>query len=229
MMRDFRELLLQHPGRRFIVMGGGPSLEADLDALGRKAGDVVISTNAHGVNLRAPDYLLAIDHTHTGNGVPMGEYLRQRSDAPIISPHGFADYRLGFWPEHPRWVLSGLIAAWAAWAMGAKVVVLAGMDGYADNEYSDEARKIARDIHGPVRVASGFLEAVWPRWEPGERFGKYTPHSAIDGLRGIDGLVRVRVRKACTVGKADVPAGAELTAYRHELHKLLKHRMVEEV
>jgi hypothetical protein len=159
----------------------------------------------------------------------MGAYLRQHSDAPIISPHAFADYRLGHWPEHPRWVLSGLIAAWAAWAMGAKVVVLAGMTGYPDNDYTDEAQKIARDIHGPVRVASGFLQSVWPLWSSAERFGKYTPHSAIDGLRGIDGQIRIRVRKACTVGMVDLPPGAELTAYRHEVHKLLKHRMVEEL
>jgi hypothetical protein len=228
-LHDFRELILKHAGTRVIVMGGGPSLAADIERIGTKPGDVVISTNAHGVDLREPDYLLAIDHTHTRARQPMGAYLRQRSTAPIISPHAFANYRLGHWPEHPRWVLSGLIAAWAGWAMGAKVVVLAGMDGYADNDYSDEARKIARDIHGPVRVASGFLSGVWPLWDPGERFGKYTPHSAIDGLRGIDGLVRVRVRKACTVGRADVAPGMELTAYRHEVHKLLRHRMVEEL
>src|SRR5690606_35426599 len=100
-LRDFRDLVLAHKGRRFVVMGGGPSLEADLEALGRKQGDVVISANAHGVHLREPDYLLAMDVTHTGEGVPMGEYLRARSEAPIISPHAFADYRLGYWPEQP--------------------------------------------------------------------------------------------------------------------------------
>ena len=229
-LRDFRELLLQHPGRRFIVMGGGPSLEADLDALGRKAGDVVISTNAHGVELRRPDYLLAMDHTHTGKGVPMGEYLRQRSDAPIISPHGFADYRLGFWPEHPRFVLSGLVATWAAFCMGAKVVCLAGMDGYKDNDYTDEARKIARDVHCPVRVQpASFLRAVWPVFDKAERFGKYTPHSSIDGLRGIDNTIRVRARKPCTVGAVELERGQEMTAMRHEVARLLRHRMLEEL
>lgn len=229
-MRDFRELILAHKGRRFIVMGGGPSLAADLQALGKKPGDVVISTNGHGVDLRRPDYLLAIDHTHTARQQPMGSYLRALSDAPIISPHRFADFRLAHWPDAPRFVLSGLVATWAAFAMGAKVVCLAGMDGYADNDYTDEAQKIARDVHCPVRVQPGsFLRAVWPVWDAAERFGKYTPHSSIDGLRGIDNTIRVRARKPCRVGLVDLERGQELTGLRHEFARLLKHRMVEEV
>lgn len=229
-LRDFRDLILSRPGKRFVVMGGGPSLENDLERIGTKPGDVVISTNAHGVNLRKLDYLLAIDSTHTGTNTPMGRYLRARSDAPIISPHGFADYRLGHWPQSPRFVLSGLIAAWAAWAMGAKVVVLAGMDGYPDRDYTDEAFKVARDIHGPVRVMDDSpLADVWPVFDPAERFGKYVPHSAIDGLRGIDGRVRVRALKPCTVGMVDIVQGQEISTMRHEVRKLLKHRMVEEI
>lgn len=228
-LRDFRDLILAHKGKRFIVMGGGPSLADDLDRLGKRPGDVVISTNGHGVALRAPDYLLAIDHTHTGTGVPMGRHLRALSDAPVISPHGFADYRLGFWPQSPRFVLSGLVAAWAGFAMGAKVVCLAGMDGYADNDYTGEARKVAADIHCPVRVASGFLRAVWPEWDAGERFGRYSPHTSIDGLRGIDNSIRVRARKPCTVGMVQLGKGDEMTGMRHEFARLLKHRMVEEI
>lgn len=229
-LRDFRDLVLAHKGRRFVVMGGGPSLEADLEALGRKQGDVVISANAHGVHLREPDYLLAMDVTHTGEGVPMGEYLRARSEAPIISPHAFADYRLGYWPEQPRFILSGLVATWAAFAMGAKAVCLAGMDGYPDRDYSDEVRKVARDIHCPVRVQPGsFLRDFWPLWDKAERFGKYAPHSSLDGLRGIDNSIRVRARKPCTVGVVDLLPGQEMVGMRHEFRLLLKHRMVEEI
>ncbi len=228
-LRDFRDLILAHPGKRFIVMGGGPSLAADLKALGTRAGDVVISANGHGVDLRQPDYLLAMDHTHTGRQVPMGRHLRERSAAPIISPHGFADYRMGHWPECPRFVLSGMVAAWAAYAMGAKVVCLAGMDGYADNDYTGEAQKIARDIHAPVRVASGFLTGVWPAYDAAERFGKYTPHTSIDGLRGIDNQIRIRARKPCKVGMVELERGQEMTGLRHEFARLLRHRMLEEV
>lgn len=228
--KDFRELILAHKGRRFIIMGGGPSLAADLDALGRKPGDVVISCNAHGVELRTPDYLLAMDSKHTKSNADMGVYLRKRSDAPIISPHAFADYRLGYWPQHPRFVLSGLISTWAAYAMGAKVVCLAGMDGYKDNDYTEEARKIAREVRCPVRVQpESFLRSVWGVYDAKERFGRYTPHSAIDGLRGIDGRVRVRASKPCAVGFVSLQKGDEVSCMRHEVRLLLKHRMVEEV
>lgn len=229
-LRDFRELILAHAGKRFVVMGGGPSLQADLQRIGSEPDDVVISTNGHGVALRAPDYLLAIDHTHTAKQVPMGEYLRPLSDAPIISPHSFADFRLGFWPDCPRFVLSGLVATWAAFAMGARVVVLAGMDGYADNDYRDEARKIARDIHCPVRVmAESPLADVWPAFNSRESFMDYEPHSSIDGLKGLDGRIRIRVVKPCTIGRIDFPKDAELVCMRHEVARLLKHRMVVEL
>lgn len=227
-LRDFRELILKHKGKRFAVMGGGPSLASDMERIGPV--DVVISTNGHGAGIRRPDYLLAIDHTHTKTQTPMGRHLRALSDAPVISPHGFADYRLGFWPQSPRFVLSGLVATWAAFAMGAKVVYLAGMDGYADNDYREEARKIARDIHCPVRVMPASpLAGIWPAFDPDERFGRYAPHSAIEGLRGIDNSIRVRIVKPCTIGHADLSKGEEITVMRHEAARLLKHRMVAEI
>lgn len=227
-LRDFRELLLKHKGKHFVVMGGGSSLATDMERIERA--DVVISTNGHGCDLRRPDYLLAIDHTHTTRQVPMGKHLRELSDAPIIAPHGFADYRMGHWPQAPRFILSGLVATWAAFAMGAKSVTLAGMTGYADNDYRDEARKLARDIHCPVRVmAESPLADVWQVYDPAEKFGRYTPHSSIDGLRGIDGQIRVRARKPCSVGMVELAKGQELAVMRHEVARLLKHRMVEEV
>lgn len=233
-MKDFRELILMHPGKRFVVMGGGQTLADDLKRIGTKPGDVVISTNAHGVDLKQPHYVLAIDHTHTKTGQPMGRYLRARTDVPVISPHSFADYRLGFWPnstpQHPRYILSGLVAAWASFVMGARVVCMAGMSGYQDNDYRGEARKVARDIHCPVRVmAESPLADVWPVFDPAERFGRYAPHSSIDGLRGIDNSIRVRVLKPCTIAYVDVNAGIEMVVMRHEVARLLKHRMVEEI
>lgn len=228
-LRDFRELILAHKGKRICVMGGAPGLE---EQLAEVQADIYISTNGHGCDIRRPDYLLAMDERHSRyDGAPMGEWLRRRCDAPIISPHAYADYRLGHWPQAPRFVLSGMIAAWAAWAMGAQVVILAGCDGYGgETGYVREAQKIAPDIHCPVRVAGGGpLSEVWPAYEPGERFGRYSPHPAIDGLRGIDGRVRVRARKPCTVGLIDLAIGQEVSAMRHEVARLLKHRMVEEV
>ena len=89
---------------------------------------------------------------------------------------------------------------------------------------------MAQDVHCPVRVAGGGpLTAVWPEYGRAERFGKYKPHSAIDGLRGIDGCIRVRAFKPCTVGRVNLAKGQEMTAMRHEVARLLKHRMVEEI
>ena len=223
-MRDFRELILAHKGKRICVMGGAP-IAALPDA------DVFISTNAHHLDLVTPDYLLAMDERNSREGVEMGAFLRSRSDAPIISPHGYADFRLGHWPQHPRFVLSGMIATWAAWAMGAKVVLLAGCDGYGgDAGYVDEARKIARDVKCHVRVVGGGpLATVWPEYDPEEKFGKYKAHSAIDGLLGKGGRITVRARKPCSVGYTDLAKGQELSVMRHEVALLLKHRMVEEI
>jgi hypothetical protein len=227
-MRDFRELILAHAGKIICVMGGSASLEHDLSKV---EADIYISTNAHGIGWTNPDYLLAMDEVNSRTKRQMGAHLRAHCNAPIISPHIFADFRLGSWPQNPRFVLSGMVAAWAAWAMGAKVVILAGCDAYCgDDGYIGEARKMARDIHGPVRVAgAGPLTSVWPAYDPDESFDPYEPHSAIDGLRGIDGLIKVRARKPCSVGMVDLSMGQEVTAMRHELARLLKHRMVEEI
>jgi len=216
----FADLALRHKGKRICVIGGAPIAELP------KA-DVYISTNAHGVGLVQPDYVLAMDEVHGVEKVPMGAWLRSRSDAPIISPHDFADYRLSNWPQNPRFVLSGMVGAWMAWLMGAKVVILAGMDGYGgQGGYKDEARKIDRDIHCPVRVAGGGpLTCTWPEYDPDERFGKYKPSTAIDGWLGNDGIITVRARKPCM----GLNIGQQARVLRHEVARLLKHRMVEEV
>ena len=226
-MKDFRDLILAHRGKRICVMGGAGTLA---DELPQVKADVYISTNAHGCDLRPADYVLAMDEIHSRERVPMGPYLRARSEAPIISPHGYCDVRLKNWPQCPRFVLSGMVATWAAWAMGAKVVILAGFDAYGgESGYIDEARKIARDVHCPVRVVGGALQDVWPAYDPAERFGKYKPHAAIDGLLGVAGEVRVRALKPCTVARIDLAKGEEISAMRHEVARLLRHRMVVEV
>jgi hypothetical protein len=158
----------------------------------------------------------------------MGAYLRGLSSAPIIAPRGFADYHLGQWPQQPRWVLSGMTATWAAFVMGASIVILAGFDAYGGAPgYIDEGRKMARDVKCPVRVVSGPLQKVWPAYDPNEEFGPYVPHSAINGWLGKDGKVTVRALKECH-GPVLKP-GEILTTYRQDVWRLLKHRMVEEI
>jgi hypothetical protein len=226
--KDFRDLILKHKGARVCVMGGAPSLVSDLS---RVEADIFISTNGHGVHLREPDYLFAMDDVNTQkNNAEMGAYLRGLSSAPIIAPRDFADYRLAQWPQQPRWVLSGMTATWASFVMGASVVILAGFDAYGGAPgYIDEGRKMARDVKCAVRVVSGPLTKVWPQYEPEEDFGPYVPHSAIDGWLGKDGRITVRARKQCMVGNLTLNPGELLPTYRQDVWRLLKHRMVEEV
>lgn len=73
------------------------------------------------------------------------------------------------------------------------------------------------------------LAEVWPVFDPDEKFGRYSPHSSIAGLLGIDNSIRIRVLKRCTINYADFEQGSEMTVMRHEVARLLKHRMVEEI
>ena len=55
------------------------------------------------------------------------------------------------------------------------------------------------------------------------------PHSNIEGLRGIDNMIRVRARKPCKIGMVELGIGEELAGMRQEFARMLKHRMVEEI
>jgi len=161
-MNTFNDLILKHKGKRICIMGGADTLENDLLEI---EADIYISTNGHGNGLQKADYYFAMDEHNRHIDKPMGEYLNSLSDASIISPRSYADYQLNDWPQCPRDVLSGMVATWAAMMMGAKVVILAGMNGYKDKNYIFEATKIARDIAVPVRVMSDELSGVWAKYD----------------------------------------------------------------
>lgn len=225
-MTDFRDLILKHKGKRICVMGGADSLADDLEKI---EADIYISTNGHGCDYVPADYVLAMDENNTKLNVPMGDYLRSITDAPIISPRHFADYQLMSWPQAPRDVLSGMIAAWAAFMMGAKVVILAGMDGYKQSGYIHEASKIARDINCPVRVMSPELEKTWSMYDAKEKFGRFTPHSSINAWLDVDESITIEVIKPTTVRGALRAKGFQMKVMRHEVASLLKHKMLREV
>lgn len=226
-MKTFDELILKHKGKVFCVMGGADSLADDLS---RIKADIYISTNGHGAKIQTPDYLFAMDEYNRNESAEMGAFLRSISDAPIISPRAFADIRLTNWPQYPRDVLSGMVATWCAFMMGAKVVILAGMNGYQKQGFIHESTKMAKDVHCPVRVMSNELEKVWPKYAPDEKFGRYKEHPAIDTWAGkTDGIITVECVKPTTVCGRELAKGERIQATRKEVARLLGHKMLKEV
>ena len=206
-------------------MGGAEKLEDDLKQVNA---DIYISANEHGAKLMKCDYIFAMDETH-GNGQPMGKYLRQFSDAPIISPCDYGDIKPHSWPRAPRRIYSGLNAAWMAWVMGAKVVILAGFDAYNQNAGAlRKAQLFVDEIKCPVRVVGGTMGNLWPAYKKGERF-KFEKHPAIDTLLGTGGIVTVIVKKPTQICGVDVVKGQKWVGRRYDIRSLLKHKMVEEV
>jgi hypothetical protein len=227
---DFWTRVLAHRGKRIAVMGGAPSLAEHL-ATGVEA-DVWISANHHGLVLRSADYVLCMDEViNDMGGKSLPDHIRSLSDAKIISPYPSADIQLVSWPQYPRLVNSGMIATWAAFMMGAKVVMLFGFDAYGGTPgVIDEAHKMARDVNCPVRVVGdGPLTKVWPQYRPEEAFGRYTPHSSINAWLNIDEKVTVECIKPVAVRGIEMKRGERLNVMRFEVARQLKHRMLKEV
>lgn len=206
-------------------MGGAKSLADDL---AKVEADIFISANEHGTAY-PHDYIIAMDNQH-GSGKKMKDVLRAASDKPIISPEEFADYRLTVWPGSPRRLYSGMVGAWCAWAMGAKVVILAGMDGYNGSQRAKrQADIMSEEIRCPVRAVSGSLSAVFGQYDPSERFGRYSPHSAIKTLIGASGETRVMVRKTTAIEGIQYKPGDEWSGARKSVAVQLRHKMVVEL
>lgn len=222
---DYRRVILRHPGARIVVMGGAPSLERDISGL---TADVWISVNQHGAKLRKVDYVVAMDDVHDTLKRDMRTLVREYTDAPIIGPWPTNDFQLHQWPGSPRKGLSGMVAAWVAWTMGAHPVILAGFDAYGGSKLN-EGKRMAEHIPGEVRVVSGPLQRVWKPYARKEAFPEYVPHSSLEGLMGLDGAIVVRARKPTVVRGIPVQAGDEMRVMRHEVERLLHHRMLVEV
>jgi hypothetical protein len=162
-------LIDRHAGQRICVMGGGPSLAADVV---RVQADVWISANHHGAALRAVDYVVALDDVHDQLHRPMRDVIRQHTAAPIIAPHPWADIRLADWPLGLP--LTGPVACWVAAAMGARQIVLAGFDCYGAKEravmshrtYTEYINATGQRVPYKLRAVSGPLLDVYAPYEP---------------------------------------------------------------
>lgn len=219
-MTDIKALVQKHPGARICVMGGSPTLEADIKNL--KA-DIWISANEHGAKIRDVDYIVAMDAVHGKTRRPMREVLKACSDAPIITPHD-GDIFLGQWPLQPRNPQSGLVAAWIAQLMGAHPVILAGMNAFDGAGWAMRQVEAFREfLHCEIR-AIGPLAEVWPSRKG--RLPKYVAPDT-DALLRSDDEVQIIVRHPTAIRGREWPAGTKMSVGKREVFRQLKHRMVE--
>lgn len=130
MSRLVTDLLDRWADRPILVIGGGPSVNADLPRLvevGVKPA-CVISANAHGAKQQffPVDVGVNVDKRHNLLHVPMEQHMREGlPGAIIVNKHSWADYRLPDW----RFVgNSGLTAIALACVLGGNPVICTGID-----------------------------------------------------------------------------------------------------
>jgi len=219
------DLVMKHRGQRICVMGGGPSLAADLE---RVKADVWISVNEHGAKLRPADYVVAMDTTHTELKTDMRKHIRAHTDAPIIGPWGWNDYQILKWPLQPRFMLSGVVATWVASLMGAHPVILAGFDCYGgDPKIVGQHKDYRPHVFADVRVCSGPLVEVFQPYSTKGRMKAYTPPEALDIEKLCGSEVVVKAIKPFHFRGVDWPAGTLLKVPPHEVRMQIKHKSLE--
>lgn len=178
-MSSVRDLLLRHAGATVAVLGGGMSLPETLERL--PADVVCLSANHHGCLYRRCDYIVALDNI---------EAQLRPYGVPIIAPHAWADYRM---TEHPQLFYSGMQAAWVAWMLGARLILLCGIDCYQGGTYcyapDEDAPALNRPEHVhargwrqvkacipvPIRTLSAPLVPIFGAYDPDEVLPPYVP------------------------------------------------------
>lgn len=214
------DLLMKHEGQRICIMGGSKTLDDDLRTV---EADVWISVNNHGAMRREVDYIVCMDNIHTANKREMWKFLRDYSDAPVISPWHWGQYQISSWPAYPRLLNSGVIAGWVAYLMGAHPVIFAGFDCYGGKVGAMDMHKTML-AHMPceVRVCSGPLLKFIKQYDPAEVMEDYKMpdvHKAAGA-----GQIRVRVDRPFHYRGYDWPIGSILTVGEHEVKLQLKHK-----
>lgn len=225
-LRSFGELVMKHKGARICVMGGGPTLAADITQV---EADVWISANQHGAALRPVDYVVAMDNLHTIQRVLMLDIIREHTDAPIIGPWHWCDYGITNYPLAPRLMFTGIVAHWLAGMMGGHPVILAGYDCYGGKHrtFAHHKEYVQHMANTQVRVVSGPLQEVWPAYDPDEVLPQYVVPDDLDIER--EHGVTVKVIKPVPIRGIEYPVGTVLRVPRAEIWRQLKHRSLAEV
>lgn len=217
---------MRHEGAVAVVMGGGPSLPEQVAGLPDDW--LWISANQHGARLRWADYIVCVDD------------IRDKLTglkAPVISAQPWADIRL---LERPQYPYSGQYAVWVAWLLGARLVLLAGMDLYQTGTYwhdraahsSATLRPYDGHLRGwqqvrlpvPIRALGGPLAAVFGAYDPAEVLPDFRS-DRLELLSACSG-VWVQFRKDWRLKGVDYPDGAIVEMPSLYARDLIQRRVV---
>lgn len=221
--KPIADLIMKHAGQSICLMGGSKSLESDLDSI---EADVYISVNQHGAKHRPVDYIVCMDNVHTGNKREMRHFLREYSDAPVISPWHWGDYQICKWPDYPYLFNSGVIASWIAYLMGAHPIIFAGFDCYnGQARIIDMHRKFLKHNKCENRVASGALLKLYQQYDSDEVLAPYVIPEIFG--EALEGQIKVRVRTQFEYRGYTYPQDTVLTVSAHEVRLQLKHKSLE--
>lgn len=140
-MSEFRDI---YAGRPAAVLGGGPSLPADLEKL--PPGCLLIAVNYHAFYFCRPEFMVYNDGPDSD---PMLLEAVQRFKGIRVSPDPTSDINF----DIPAWTgfYSSNTAAWFALWMGCDPVILCGMDCYQGAEVYCHPSEIDRpSFHYPL-------------------------------------------------------------------------------
>ena len=224
-VKPLADLIMKHAGKSICIMGGSKSLDDDLKNIDA---DIYISVNNHGAMKRKVDYIVCMDNIHTGNKMFMHNYLKQYSDAPIISPWHWGDYQICRWPDYPYLFNSGVIASWVAYLMGAHPIIFAGFDCYGgQRRILDMHEKFLKHNRCENRVASGALLKFYKEYNISEKLNSYVIPKIFG--EALQGQIKVKVVARFEYRDYVWPIGTILTVSEHEVRRQLKHKSLERV
>jgi hypothetical protein len=224
-VKPLADLIMKHAGQRICVMGGSKSLDTDLETIDA---DVYISVNDHGARRREVDYIVCMDNIHTAKKVEMRHYLREFSDAPVVSPWHWGEYQICRWPDYPYLFNSGVIASWVAYLMGAHPLIFAGFDCYGGQpRIIDMHKTFVKHVKAECRVASGPLLQLYPQHDATEAL----PEFKVPEIFGeaMQGQIQVLVKAPFEYRGYSWPVGTKLTVSEYEVRRQIKHKSLERV
>ena len=224
-VKPLADLIMKHAGQRICIMGGSKSLDSDLEQVDA---DVYISVNDHGARRRPVDYIVCMDNIHTVKRVEMRHYLREFSDAPVISPWHWGDYQICRWPEYPYLFNSGVIASWIGYLMGAHPLVFAGFDCYGgDKRIIGMHETFVKHVNCECRVASGPLQQIYQPHDEDEKFKEFKVPEIFG--EAMAGQIQVLVKAPFEYRGYSWPIGTRLTVAEYEVRLQLKHKSLERI